>query len=313
MTHPKPCPPARALQTAFDAVAARSGVTVRVQHRQGMIFWAVARTTGGMVGTVRSGSLARRDAGPRLGVLHDHLDRVVRQVRARADDTVYFCHEPSHEPATDSGALAGRGLNVSEQFPPAIGLEATAAGAEDAMRTFYRRVEVSTDASAGRRGWTGTGWIIDFGQGSVPSLSQGASRGGCILEAELRAILRGLNDAARRIPHGLTAGCDIIVRSDSKWALRMITQPGWSPAGASKAALDVVPLIHAAARGLHVDFTWVKGHNGDPGNEIADRLAVMSRRHAEMDLPAEICHQNLEALRCEVAEGDAQKIHSLAA
>lgn len=29
-----------------------------------------------------------------------------------------------------------------------------------------------------------------------------------------------------------------------------------------------------------VDFEWVKGHNGDPMNELADRLAVEQRRKA---------------------------------
>jgi ribonuclease HI len=312
MTHPKPCPPARTVQSAFDALAGRSGVTVRVQHRRGMIFWAVARTVGDEAGTVRSGFIARRDAGPRLGALHDRLDRAVRQVRAAPDESVYSC-EPDHEPSDISDALTARGHAVSAQYPPTMGLEVTASGIEDAMRSFYRRVEVSTDASAGRQGWTGTGWIIDFEQGSLPRLSHRAHRGGTILEAELKAILLGLLDAARLIPHGLTDDCEIVIRSDSKWALRMITTPGWCPPGASKAALDVVPHIHSAARGLRVDFAWVKGHNGDPGNEIADRLAVMSRRHAEMDLPAEVCRQNLDALRLEVAEGDAQKAHSLAA
>lgn len=312
MSRPKPCPPARTLQSAFDAVASRSGVTVRVLHRQGMIFWAVARTVGGEAGPVRSGLIARRDAGPRLGLLIDRLDRVVRQVRATADESV-FCCEADHASSDVSGALATRGSAVSAQYPPAMGLEVTAAGVEDAMRSFYRRAVVSTDASAGRQGWTGTGWIIDFGQGSLPRLSAVARRGGTILEAELRAILLGLQGAARLIPRGLTDDCEIVIRSDSKWALRMITEPGWAPTRTSKTALDVVPLIHSAARGLRVDYIWVKGHNGDQGNEIADRLAVMCRRHAEMCLPEEIGKQNIDALRREVAEGDARKTHSLAA
>lgn len=312
MTHPKPRPSVRTVQSAFNAVASRSGVTVRVQHRRGMIFWAIARTVGGESGAVRSGFIARRDAGPRLGSLHDHLDRAIRQLRAAADESVYCC-EPEHEPTGISDALTARGHAVSAQYPPTMGLKVTESGIEDAMRSFYHRVEVSTDASAGRRGWTGTGWVIDFKQGSLPRLSHRSHRGGTILEAELRAILLGLQDATRLIPNGLADDCEIVIRSDSKRALQMITTPGWCPPGASKAALDVVPHIHSAARGLRVDFAWVKGHNGDPGNEIADRLAVMSRRHAEMDLPAEVCRQNLDALRLEVAEGDAQKAHSLAA
>jgi ribonuclease HI len=265
-----------------------------------MLFWSVASTIGNAVRGVLSGAMTEREAGPQRGNLHDHLDRAVRRVRADAAETVY-CAE-STSPATSSleAALGRRGFPTSSDYPPASGLTTTGSAVEDLFRSFYRRVEVSTDASAGKSGWTGTGWMIDFGQGSRPRLGHQARRGGNILEAELRAIFLGVQDAIRLVPHGLADTCMLVVRSDSKWALRMIDQPGWRPVGTSRTAVDLVESIRIASRGRSVHFTWIRAHHGDLGNETADRLALMSRRHAEHDLPAESLTFKVDALRCEV-------------
>ncbi|MBB5750108.1 ribonuclease HI [Micrococcus sp. TA1] len=313
MTHPKPCPPARRLQNSIDAAANRSGVTVRVVNRQGMVFWSVARTEGCDLHGVLSGVMVDGEAGPQRGILHDRLDRAVRRVRADAAEAVYCAEETGMVPSTLQTALGVRGHQTTSDYPPAHGLVATGAAIQVQLRSFYRRVEVSTDASAGKRGWIGAGWMIDFGQGSRLRLGQQARRGGSILEAELRAILLGVQDATRRIPHHLVNSCELVVRSDSKWALRMITQPGWSPLGASRAAVEQAALIRTVVRGLMVDFTWVKGHDGDRGNETADRLALMSRRHAELGLPTEVLEAKVEALRLELQEAGTAVQHALAA
>jgi ribonuclease HI len=67
------------------------------------------------------------------------------------------------------------------------------------------------------------------------------------------------------------------VWSDSQYALGVIS-------GRTKAHtnLDLVAKCRATAfevgaRGIRLDFRWVKGHDGDPGNHIADRLAALWR------------------------------------
>lgn len=47
-------------------------------------------------------------------------------------------------------------------------------------------------------------------------------------------------------------------------------------------------IIESLARIEDVTFEWVRGHDGDPLNEAADRLAVAARRNDEMDIPKEI-------------------------
>ena len=33
---------------------------------------------------------------------------------------------------------------------------------------------------------------------------------------------------------------------------------------------------------MNISYEWVRGHNGHPLNELADRLAVLARRNREM-------------------------------
>lgn len=45
---------------------------------------------------------------------------------------------------------------------------------------------------------------------------------------------------------------------------------------------------HRRAKGATIVFEWVRGHNGDPGNERADQLAGQAaKRHLEMVSPVE--------------------------
>jgi ribonuclease HI len=70
---------------------------------------------------------------------------------------------------------------------------------------------------------------------------------------------------------------------DSQYVLKGITEwlPGWKAKGwrtAAKQPVKNVDLWQAldalVSQGGHeIDWRWVRGHNGDPGNERADALA----------------------------------------
>jgi ribonuclease HI len=77
--------------------------------------------------------------------------------------------------------------------------------------------------------------------------------------------------------------CKVTLHLDSKYVLQGITEwlPGWKAKGWKTAAKQPVKnvdlwqeldaLVHTA--GHEIEWRWVKGHAGDPGNERADALA----------------------------------------
>ena len=75
--------------------------------------------------------------------------------------------------------------------------------------------------------------------------------------------------------------CAIILYTDSTYVKQGLTEwlPQWRARGwrtANRKPVKNQDLWHrldAAAERHRVDWRWVKGHSGDPGNEAADRLA----------------------------------------
>ena len=103
---------------------------------------------------------------------------------------------------------------------------------------------------------------------------------------ELTAAIKGLE--------ALTRPCVVQFFSDSKYVLQGITEwlPGWKLKGWKTAAKKPVlnsdlwqELERQAARHT-IDWQWVKGHSGHPGNEEADRLANLGID--ELFLPGQI-------------------------
>lgn len=95
--------------------------------------------------------------------------------------------------------------------------------------------------------------------------------------------------AAAYALHELTPGPDIVVVSDSEYVVKGVTEwlPGWISRGWRTASNKPVKnkahwlrLLEAIARHDSVKFEWVRGHNGEPGNERADELAGLARAEA---------------------------------
>ncbi len=99
---------------------------------------------------------------------------------------------------------------------------------------------------------------------------------------EMTAVIEAL--AALRRP------CAVTLYLDSQYVLKGITEwlAGWKARGwrtASKAPVknaDLWQKLDAllASSGHTIDWRWVRGHNGDPGNERADALANKGVEHA---------------------------------
>ena len=84
----------------------------------------------------------------------------------------------------------------------------------------------------------------------------------------------------------LTGPCTIILHTDSQYVRQGITEwmknwvrRGWKTAGGDPVKnRDLWERLHAAAQRHTIDWRWVKGHSGDPGNE---RVDVLARNAAE--------------------------------
>ena len=82
--------------------------------------------------------------------------------------------------------------------------------------------------------------------------------------------------------------CTVVLTTDSQYVRQGITEwmAGWIRRGWKTSGGDVVKnrdlweRLHAAAGRHAVDWRWVKGHDGDPGNERADALANRGVEHA---------------------------------
>lgn len=90
---------------------------------------------------------------------------------------------------------------------------------------------------------------------------------------EMMAVIEALASLKR--------SCDIVIYTDSEYVKNGITTwiHGWKARGwttAAKAPVKNVELwkrLDALAALHKIDWRWVKGHAGDPGNERADALA----------------------------------------
>jgi ribonuclease HI len=77
--------------------------------------------------------------------------------------------------------------------------------------------------------------------------------------------------------------CQVILHVDSQYVLKGMTEwlPGWKARGWRTAAKQPVKNVDLWQRldtlvygaGHAIEWRWVRGHNGDPGNERADSLA----------------------------------------
>lgn len=90
---------------------------------------------------------------------------------------------------------------------------------------------------------------------------------------ELMAAIQGLET--------LTRACDITLYTDSKYVMQGITEwmDGWKAKNWKNAKKqpvknqDLWQRLDAACQRHNINWRWVKGHAGNPGNERADDLA----------------------------------------
>ena len=141
-------------------------------------------------------------------------------------------------------------------------------------------IEIYTDgACSGNPGPGGWAWAVS--PGGRPSAS-GGDPATTNQRMEVYAVLDALRaHASLADDHGAPAPIEIV--SDSTYVVncfrdgwwRKWERNGWRNAKKQPVANDDLwkPLIELVQRG-DVSFRWVKGHSGDPMNDLVDQLAV---------------------------------------
>ena len=95
------------------------------------------------------------------------------------------------------------------------------------------------------------------------------------IRMEGKALIAALEDAN---------GAKCVIYSDSEFWINVVTKwaPGWQARGWRKKggdmkSLDIVQPLFALYTDSQVDLRWVRGHEGDEGNELADEWANKAR------------------------------------
>lgn len=134
------------------------------------------------------------------------------------------------------------------------------------------KVKIYTDgACRGNPGPGGWGVKIEFA--GAEKLLHGGERNTTNNRMELTAAIEGLKALNRK--------CEIILITDSKYVMQGLTQwmAGWKKNGWKTANrkpvknVDLWKMLDQMVSEHNVEWQWVKGHSGHPGNEVADALA----------------------------------------
>lgn len=141
------------------------------------------------------------------------------------------------------------------------------------------QVEIFTDgACSGNPGPGGWGAILRA-KGTEKELS-GGQKQTTNNQMEMMAVIVALE--------ALTRPCQVIITTDSQYVLKGMTEwlSGWKRKNwktANKKPVKNVELwqrLDKAAQQHEIDWQWVRGHQGHPENERADKLAVAARDEA---------------------------------
>ncbi len=145
-----------------------------------------------------------------------------------------------------------------------------------------KSVVVHTDgACLGNPGPGGWGALLEYGEhrrelsGGEPDTTNN--------RMEMMAAIAALET--------LREPCQVVLNTDSRYLQQGIGEwlpnwkrRGWRTAGGQPVKnADLWQRLEVAAERHRVDWRWVKGHAGDPGNERADALASEAARRIQQE------------------------------
>jgi ribonuclease HI len=134
-------------------------------------------------------------------------------------------------------------------------------------------VEIHTDgACSGNPGPGGWGAVLRYGD-QVKEISGGEPSATTNNRMELMAAIRALESLRRPVKVRLHTDSIYLRNGITAW-LSSWKRNGWQTAGKKPVKnADLWRRLDAATQGHEIEWVWVRGHAGDPGNERADALA----------------------------------------
>ncbi|BBB26065.1 ribonuclease HI [Amphritea japonica] len=135
-----------------------------------------------------------------------------------------------------------------------------------------KRINIFTDgACKGNPGPGGWGAVLEYGEHSKELF--GGEMETTNNRMELMAAIEALTI--------LKEACDIVLTTDSQYVRKGITEwlAGWKRNGWKTSAkkpvknADLWKRLDEQNARHSIEWKWVKGHSGHPGNELADQLA----------------------------------------
>jgi ribonuclease HI len=130
-----------------------------------------------------------------------------------------------------------------------------------------KKVEIYTDGACTGNPGPG-GWAALLRYGNMEKMLSGGEANTTNNRMELMAAIEGLN--ALKVP------CNVVLYTDSQYVQKGMTEwmPGWQrKAFKNVKNPDLWQRLLAAAQPHHVEWQWVRGHNGHPENERVDQAA----------------------------------------
>ena len=138
------------------------------------------------------------------------------------------------------------------------------------------KIIIYTDG--GCRGNPGVGgWGVWLRYGEYDKKLSGAERETTNNRMELTAAIRALEALKTpKIPVELYTDSKYVMTGINEW-IHNWKAKGWKTAGKKPVKnADLWQVLDALNQQFEVHWHWVKGHSGDPGNEMADQLANLA-------------------------------------
>lgn len=288
-----PAPPRNRFVPALVAVTERRGVTVSVDRQPNLCRWAIH--------TLSAAGLPITVSGPATGepINPSNTELAARIVAAVESTGISAAQVFAVEWDTAELLRAKTVLPITTLTPPPAALAAVRTAIGRVERRLVKGLTLACDSSRGKgKTVNGCGWVLAYANGAdavVGTYTSVSERGG-IRAGELAAIRRGLQSTLNLHPVLREGTGNLTVLTDSRAALSLLERVRAEEdlAGEDDDSVSECKRILGSARGINISFEWVRGHDGHPLNEIADRLAVLSRRNREMNID-EITHARMVA------------------